>query len=110
MPEYKVIITPDAESDLEDIGDYIAFELHVPEIAVRYLRDIREEIETISTRAKHFRIVDEEPWHSRGQRRMNAKSFAVLYILIEDEEIVSVQNVIYQKRDIPRVLKERYSI
>ncbi len=48
MPEYKVIITPDAESDLEDIGDYIAFELHVPEMAVRYLRDIREEISFFS--------------------------------------------------------------
>jgi plasmid stabilization system protein ParE len=44
MPEYEVIITPDAEADLEEIGDYIAFKLHEPEIAVRYLRDIREEI------------------------------------------------------------------
>ena len=41
---------------------------------------------------------------------MNARNFAVFYILIEDEKAVFVQNVIYQKRDIPQVLKERYGI
>ena len=41
---------------------------------------------------------------------MNSKNFAVLYVLIEDEETVFVQNVIYQKRDIPQVLRERYGI
>lgn len=40
MPEYDVIITPDAEADLEDLGDYIAFELNEPGIAISYLRDI----------------------------------------------------------------------
>ena len=108
MPEYKIVITPDAEADLEALGDYIAFELHEPDTAINYLRDIRKEIDSLSKRAKHFHLVDDEPWHSRGQRRMNARNFAVLYILMEDVETVYVQNVIYQKRDIPRVLSERY--
>ena len=110
MPEYEVVITSDADADLEELGDYIAFELHDPDTAIRYLRDLRKEIDSLSTRAKHYRVVDDEPWHSRGQRRMNAKNFAVLFILIEDEETVYVQNVIYKRRNIPQILKERYGI
>ena len=110
MPEYEVIITPDAEADLEELGDYIAFELLEPATAINYLHDIRQKIYSLSTAPKRYKLVDDEPWHSRGQRRMNARNFAVFYILIEDEQTVYVQNVIYQKRDIPRVLKERYGI
>lgn len=32
MQLYKVLITPDAEADLQEIRDYIAYELGVPEI------------------------------------------------------------------------------
>ncbi len=110
MPEYEVILTPDAQYDLDELENYISTNFHAPDIAEQYVDDILAEIYALETRAKHFRLVDDEPWHSRGQRRMNARNFAVFYILIEDEKAVFVQNVIYQKRDIPQVLKERYGI
>ena len=110
MHEYEIIITPDAEADLEELGDYIAFELHEPATALRYVQGIRKEIDSLSKNAKHYIFVPDEPWRSRGQRRMNAKNFAVLYILIEEENAVYVQNVIYQKRDIPQVLRELHGI
>ena len=110
MPEYEVILTPDAQYDLDELENYIATKLHAPDVAEQYIDDILDDIFALNTHAKHFRLVDDEPWHSRGQRRMNARNFAVLYILIEEEETVFVQNVIYQKRDIPQVLKERYGI
>ena len=110
MPEYEVILTPDAECDLNELEDYIATKFHVPDVATQYVDDILDEIYTLNERAKLFHLVEDEPWHSRGQRRMNSKNFAVLYILIEEEEAVYVQNVIYQKRNIPQVLAERYGI
>ena len=67
MPEYEVVTTSDADAELEELGDYIAFELHEPDTAIKYLRDIRKEIESLSARTKHFSLVDDEPWHSRGQ-------------------------------------------
>lgn len=36
MEEYSVIITPDAEKDLNELDDYISIELQVPEIALAY--------------------------------------------------------------------------
>ena len=108
MNEYKVIITPEAEDDLDRLFAYIASELKAPETAFNYVRDIRSELSTLSKLPKRFRIVDDEPWHSRGLRRMNARNFAVSFIVIEQEGFVFVQNVIYQKRDLPKVLASLY--
>lgn len=108
MSEYEVIITPEAEDDLDRLGAYIAFELKAPETAYNYIRDIRSELSTLNEMPKRFRIVDDEPWHSRGLRRMNARNFAAFFILLEQESTVFIQNVIYQKRNLPKVLAELY--
>ena len=57
---------------------------------------------------RRYKLVDDEPWHSRGVRRMNAKNFAVFYYVLEDYNEVYIQNVIYEKRDIPKVLRDLY--
>lgn len=109
MNEYKVIITPEAEDDLDRLGSYIASKLMAPETAFNYVHDIRTELSTLCNAPKRFRVVDDEPWHSRGLRRMNARNFAAFFIVIEQEDAVFVQNVIYQKRNLPKVLAELYS-
>ena len=108
MNEYDIIITPEAEDDLDRLFAYIALELKAPETAFNYVHDIRSEFSTLSRMPKRFRIVDDEPWHSRGLRRMNARNFAAFFIVIEQEGTVFIQNVIYQKRDLPKVLSELY--
>ena len=45
MNSYEVIITPDAEADLFEIRDYIAYTLLVPDVALNYIRAIRSEIQ-----------------------------------------------------------------
>ena len=39
---------------------------------------------------------------------MNAKNFAVFFSVLDDFREVYIQNVIYQKRDIPQVLRDLY--
>ncbi len=108
MKEYKVIVTPEAEDDLDRLAAYIAFELSAPETALKYVQDIRSELSSLANLPKRFHIVDDEPWHSRGLRRMNARNFAVFFVIVEKEASVYVQNVIYQKRDLPKVLAKLY--
>ena len=105
--EYSIIITPDAEDDLNAIDDYITFVLLSPDTAVTYIRAIKEKILSLTYSPKKFRIVDDEPWHSRCVRRMNAKGFAVFYLINEEYQEIYVLNVIYQKRDIQRIIQEK---
>ncbi|SCX05588.1 Plasmid stabilization system protein ParE [Lachnospiraceae bacterium YSD2013] len=108
MGEYEIIITPDAEADLNELDDYITFELKAPETAVRYIEDIKSQITMLSKSPRRFKLMENEPWKSRGVRRMNAKNFAVFFYVYEEYSEVYVMNVIYQKRDIPKILAELY--
>ena len=40
MNQYEVIITPDAEADLNELDDYITFQLSAPSTATTYIREI----------------------------------------------------------------------
>ena len=108
MDLYKIIITPDAESDLIELRNYISDVLLARDTARSYIRMIRKEISTLNEMPARYKPVDDEPWHSRGLRRMNARNFAAFFIVIEQEGTVFIQNVIYQKRDLPKVLSELY--
>ena len=108
MKYFEVIITPDAENDLNELDDYITFQLLSPDTAISYIRDIRTQIAGLETSPKRYRLVDDEPWHSQGVRRMNAKGFAVFFYVYEEYSEVYVQNIIYQKHDLSKILSELY--
>ena len=104
--EYQVIVTQDAEDDLNALDDYITNVLFAPGTAVTYINTIKEKLLFLTYSPKRYRVVDDEPWQSRGIRRMNAKGFAVFYLINEVFHEVYVLNVIYQKRDIQHIIQE----
>lgn len=58
---YEIIITPDAEADLFEIRDYIAYTLLVPDVALNYIRAIRNEIQKLTYMASSISPVEREP-------------------------------------------------
>ena len=99
MDSYEIIMTDDATADLIELRDYIAEVLLAPETALSYIRAIRAEISTLSEMPARIRTVDDEPWHSRGIRRIIAKNFYVYYRIDESSKRVYILNIIYNKRD-----------
>ena len=99
MPDYRIIITPDAIEDLTGLRNYIADVLLAPDTALNYVRTIRREIGSLARMPARHRCVDQEPWHSRGVRKIIVKNFYVYYRIDEATETVYVLNVIYARRD-----------
>ena len=99
MDFYEIIMTNDATADLIELRDYIAEVLLAPETALSYIRTIHAEISTLSEMPARIRTVDDEPWHSRGIRRVIAKNFYVYYRIDESSKRVYILNIIYNKRD-----------
>lgn len=109
MDPYEVIMTPDATADLVELRDYITDVLLVPEVALTYIRDIRREISKLEYSAASIAVVPDEPWHSRGIRKINAKNFYIYYRINEHVKRVYVLNIIYNKRDQFQALKNMKS-
>ena len=75
MEHYNVIITPDAAVDFSQLKSYIAYTLQAPETALKYIHGLRQEIEKLESFPAAIAPVSEEPWHSRGIRRVIHKNF-----------------------------------
>lgn len=106
MNSYEVIMTPDAIANLIELRNYIANVLLAPDIARDYIQHIREEVSSLERMPNLHILVEDEPWRSRGVRRMNVKNF-IIYYRIEDVRMrVYILNVIYNKRNQLRALSK----
>ena len=105
MQSYDIIITPDAEIDLCEIKDYITNEFFSPDTALTYTNEIKAEITKLEYLAPSIAPVPDEPFHSKGIRKIIANKFFVYYWINENTNTVFVLNVIYQRRDQLKSLK-----
>ena len=83
MSDYRIIVTPDAIRDLTELRDYIADVLLAPETALACIQTIRREIGSLARMPARNKCVDQEPWHSRGVRKIIVKNFYVYYRIDE---------------------------
>lgn len=103
MKQYTVEITGEALTDMEQLYNHIAYTLRAPENAMGQFNRISEEILKLDTLPERFRIMDSEPEHSNGIRRMLVDKYSVFYVIEEDRVIVT--NVLYSSSDIGKRLK-----
>lgn len=106
MDSFEIIITPDAEADLIELRNYIADVLFAPETALSYIRAIRNEISTLSELPGRIKPVADEPWLSRGLRKIIVKNFYVYFRIDENQKRVYILNVIYNKRDQLKIMAQ----
>lgn len=97
---YTVQISSQAESDLREIYEYIAYELLSPPTAARQLQRLEEEILSLDQMPNRYPAYLEEPWNSRGLRVMSVDNYLVYYIPDAATQTVSVIRVMYGGRDI----------
>lgn len=103
---YEVETTDQAETDLREIYEYIAFELLSPDNASGQLVRLEAHIEGLGEFPEKFRRYDKEPWHDRGMRVMPVDNYLVFYILDEVAALVTVIRIMYAGRDVDAQLQE----
>ncbi len=104
--EYSVKLTPHAIVQIQETIAYISKVLLVPETAIAWSDYLQKEIAGLSTMPARFSAVDEEPWRSRGYRKMLVKNFIVYYYADDKTKTVWVTAVVYGRRDQLNVLKD----
>ena len=104
MDSYLVSYTDEALQDLRDIYGYISSELKAPGIAVAQVKRIRDEVRSLSTFPKRYRVVEWEPWAKREMRQLPVDNFIVFYAVSDDALAVRIVRIFYGKRDIPNIV------
>ena len=104
MKVFKVNITPRATEDMQEIFEYIAYTLEVPQIAFKLLDRIESEIFSLSSMPEKFRRFEFETQKERNLRIMSVDNYVVLYIVNDEKSEVTVIRILYGGRDIDKQL------
>lgn len=99
MDSYEIVMTSAAIDDLTELRNDIADVLLAPTAALNTVRAIQKEIASLSVFPAANRVIDEEPWHSRGLRKVQTRNFFVYYRIDEAAKLVYILNMIYARRD-----------
>ena len=86
MKQYTIDITNEALADMEQLYNHIA-----------------DEILKLDIPPERFKIMDSEPEHSKGIRRMPVNNYSVFYV-IRDRAVI-VTDVLYSASNIENRLK-----
>ena len=103
MKQYKVEITQEALTDMEQLYNHIAYVLLSPENAMGQYNRIADAILQLDQMPERFRIIDSTLEHSKELRRMLVDNYSVFYV-IKGVRVV-VTNVLYTASDIVWRLK-----
>lgn len=104
MHEWKVVLTPEFKQEFRNIYAYIAEVLLVPETAKKQVVRILDEVERLNEMPQKFALVEKEPWHSRGLRKLVVDNYIVFYMPNEKTSEVIVLHVFYGGRNIDDLL------
>jgi len=102
--EWYIEISKKAEEDLEGIHQYIAFSLGGTGTAWKQTERIRDKIYKLNNMPERYPVVQEEPWKSRGVRRINVDNYSAFYIVDKESCTVDVLRVFYSRRDLLNTL------
>jgi toxin ParE1/3/4 len=97
---WDVQYTEIAEKDLQEIYDYIAYELLVPSTAEKQTNRIMDTADSLNHMPLRHRLCDYEPWRSMGWRLIPIDNYIVFYLPVEDNHTVFIMRIIYGRRDI----------
>lgn len=103
---FEIEISDQADADLRNIYEYIAFALQSPENAGGQLDRLEERIMSLDQMPERFREYENEPWHSRGLHIMPVDNYCVFYIPDAENAVVTIIRVMYGGRDIETQLKK----
>ena len=103
--EYSINLTAQAILQIQNTISYISNVLLAPETAIKWADYLEKEISKLSNMPSRFSKLEDEPWFSRGFRKMPIKNFIVYYYIDEINKIVWITAVIYGKRDQLNALK-----
>ena len=97
---WEVRYAEDARRDLEGIYRHIAEVLRVEETARRQVLRIMDAVDSLAAFPMRHPFYEDEPWFSRGMRRMPVDRYLVFYFTDESRHMVNVARIMYAGRDI----------
>ena len=92
---YKLIITKDAQHELDEIDNYITLQLCNPEAALDFLQDLAECYQNLAEHPYMYQASNDAHLKAKGYRKAVIKNYILLYKVDDVAETVTIYGVFY---------------
>lgn len=100
MKHYKIKLTPLATQDIEQLGDYIAFQLENPTAALNTMQGIRQTISSLQIMPQRHQLYEDQALSEYGLRVIYFKNYRIFYLIHEDEvRIIRILHMLTNSAD-----------
>ena len=103
MKVWHVDITDSAENDIDEIYTHIAEKFIEPVTAWNQVERIYNGIFSLDKMPERCPLLQEEPWRSKGLRKLTVDNYFVIFEIQESVDIVSIIAVVYNRRDLTAI-------
>ncbi|MBO5228510.1 MAG: type II toxin-antitoxin system RelE/ParE family toxin [Lachnospiraceae bacterium] len=97
--DYKVVVTRDAEEDLEHFIEYLIFEKESMQAAQNVLNDYDATIESLKHVAGSLKLCDNPRLRKLGYRRINFLNHRYFMLYRIEDDVVFVDNIFHELQD-----------
>jgi plasmid stabilization system protein ParE len=101
---FKLIISREAERDIDEIVQYIAIELKNPTAAAGFLDDVEEAYLNVVQSPRMYSFCNDEQLRKKDYHKVLLKNYIMVYRVSNDKESVVVLRVFYGRMDYLRLL------
>lgn len=96
---YKVIITPTAYKEINEIYDYITEELYAENAAKDLMLKVEKEVQKLKYAPKIHTEIEELDELDRTYRRMIINNYIILYTIDEGKRVIFISHMYYSGRN-----------
>ena len=107
MNTFTVQITDEALLDMEEIYNYIAVDLFLPDSALEQYNRIAQAILSLDIFPERCPLFENEPEHTLGIRKLIIDNYIICFII--DSENVTVTDVLYGASNLHNKLVNRHN-
>lgn len=101
---YKLLITKEANNDIDEIIEYIVNVLKNPIAARNFLDEIEKSYTIISDNPLTFSLCSDNRLRNDGYRKIPIKNYIVFYKVNKKANTVYIMRVIYGRRDYFKII------
>ncbi len=106
---FRIVMTTQAEEDIAEIGDHIAYTLSVPETSYHFVQGLRASVATLQNMPERYALMNDEILAAQGIRCMPYKNHYIFYQVVTASHIVIILRVGYNRKNWEAILKSAVS-
>ena len=107
MNSYDIVLTKQAEEDLSNVYEYIAYKLHEEYNAKKQIDRIKNAIFELDSMPERYKAYEKGVWKKRNTHYFSVDNYTIFYTVDSKTETVYVIRVIYSKRNIDKQMSKQ---